>query len=115
MVMCLYYCGQNNLFKVFNEWVQLFFDSSCWSSGLFDFIMQLVIFVMEEICYQNSFSCVWCGVIFMLIYDLCIDLLCVYLMMVWVVGLKNEEVYCDEFGCIKVQLLGFNFEDYVYV
>lgn len=53
-------------------------------------------------CYENMFLCVWCGVLLMLVYDFYVDLLLVYLMMVVVVGLEGEEVFCDEMGCIWV-------------
>lgn len=114
MVTALHHRGENNLPKELNERAQSLFDSSRWHAGSLATITQTLSPGTPDTRYNNTFTCVRRGVALTPAYDPRIDLPRVYPITALVVGPQGEEVHCDEFGRIKIQIQGLNPDDHAH-
>jgi len=114
MVTALHHRGENNLPKELNERAQSLFDSSRWHASSLTAVTQTVSPGTPDTRYNNTFTCVRRGVALTPVYDPRIDLPRVYPITALVVGPQGEEVHCDEFGRIKIQIQGLNPDDHAH-
>ncbi|AMO96168.1 rhs element Vgr family protein [Collimonas fungivorans] len=114
MVTALHHRGENNLPKELNERAQSLFDSSRWHAGSLAAVTQALSPGTPDTRYNNTFTCVRRGVALTPAYDPRIDLPRVYPITALVVGPQGEEVHCDEFGRIKIQIQGLNPDDHAH-
>ncbi|WP_434116055.1 type VI secretion system Vgr family protein [Paraburkholderia caffeinilytica] len=117
VVTRLHHTGENSLPKALNEHAQALFAASRWASGARFRQDQPGSAATDDIIesrYENTFTCVKRDVPLKPAYDPRVDLPRVHPLTAIVVGPKDEEVYCDEYGRIKVQLQGLDPDDHAH-
>jgi type VI secretion system secreted protein VgrG len=103
--------AENNLPKIIDERVKRLFASSRWDAGSPDDSLRQAS-AEREMRYTNRFSCVRRGVPIVPAFDPRTDLPRPRLQSAIVVGPPGEEVYCDEYGRVKVHFPGARPEDH---
>ncbi|MGF6240619.1 type VI secretion system secreted protein VgrG [Paraburkholderia sp. GAS38] len=114
IVTSLRHRADNNLPKELNERAQRLLDSSSRMPGAPSALAGPAGTGAGDTRYQNTFTCVRRGVALTPAYDPRIDLPVVHPITATVVGPKDEEVYCDESGRIRVQIQGLNADDHTH-
>lgn len=117
LITLLHHRGENNLPKELNERAQSLFDASRWHFDALSAAAQTTQTSSPgtpDTRYNNTFTCVRRGVPLTPAYDPRIDLPRVYPITALVVGPQGEEVHCDEFGRIKIQIQGLNPDDHAH-
>jgi len=102
--------AENNLPKTIDERIQRLFTLNRWDGGTSNVLQQ----ASQErgMRYTNRFSCVRRGIPIVPAFDPRIDLPRPQLQSAVVVGPPDEEVYCDEYGRVKVRFSGTRLEDH---
>ncbi len=101
--------AENNLPKTLDERARRLFALNHWrhdSAGLEQASAE------RDVRYTNRFSCVRRGIPIVPSYDPRIDLPRTEMEYVTVVGPVNEEVYCDQYGRVKIRFPGCRVEDH---
>ncbi|WP_353627705.1 type VI secretion system Vgr family protein [Ralstonia pseudosolanacearum] len=106
IVASLHHRAANNFPKELGERAQALFVASRWQFDV------LPTGDDNQARYENTFICVRRGLPLTPAFDPRIDLPAVYPFTARVVGKEGEEVHCDEYGRIKVQILALNPDDH---
>lgn len=114
IVTSLRHQAENNLPKEFNERAQALLNASSSVFGTPAASGNSGSVSNSDTRYENGFTCVRRGVALTPAYDPRIDLPVVHPITATVVGPKDEEVFCDESGRIRVQIQGLNSEDHTH-